>query len=213
MSPLPHMFTDCGRDGATTGSPPDSPPRKRSRPDLRDSAAPPFKNVSQNVCVPRIMNAVVINTMQLSNVHYFDNMGVHDALTTSPQQNGYAANVENRAGVSHTTAPRRDACLAFHNSLALHLDNWRYCGASPWVLNTIARGYKLQFAKRPPAFQEILFSHAVGQAAEVLRVEIISLLDKKAIREVPKYQSMTGFYSRYFLVKKKGGGVCVLFWT
>ena len=151
------------------------------------------------------------------NVLGLNNMWVNDTLTTSPRESGCVANVENQAGVSHKTTPRRDAFLAFHNSLALHLDNWRYCGASPWVLNTIARGYKLQFAKRPPAFQKIIFSHAVGQAAEILRAEIISLLDKKAIREVPKRQSMTGFYSRYFLVKKKKkkkkGGACVLFWT
>ena len=205
-SPLPHMFPDCRRDGAATGHPPDSPPRKRSRLDLRDNVAS-INNVSQSVYVPRILKAVVINNMQLSDVHHFNNMWVNGTLTTPPPDSGCVANNENQTGVSKTITPRRDAFLAFHNSLALHLDNWRYCGAGPWVLNTIARGYKLQFAKKPPAFQSIISSNAVGQAAQILQAEIISLLDKKAIREVPRHQRMTGFYSRYFLVKKKGGGM------
>ena len=136
------------------------------------------------------------------------------ALTIPPQTSGRIANKENQSIISQVITPRArcDAFLATHNSLALHLDNWRRHGASLWVLKTIARGYKLQFAIRPPTFEKIVFSNAVGQAAQILQAEIVSLLDKKAIREVPENQSMNGFYSRYFLVKKKGGA-CVLFWT
>ena len=104
-----------------------------------------------------------------------------------------------------TLRPR--APLAMENPLARRLTQWELCGASPWVLRTVAKGYRLQFAMRPPAFGEVLFSDAQGQAGEVLRLEILSLLDKKAIREVPLCQSRGGFYSRYFLVKKKGGGL------
>ena len=39
----------------------------------------------------------------------------------------------------------------------------------------------------------------------VSRDEIASLLLKGAIERVPRGQSTLGFYSRYFVVKKKGG--------
>ena len=91
--------------------------------------------------------------------------------------------------------------------LASCLQAWLQIGVHPWVLSTISKGYKLQFARRPPACGEVLFSQASGPAAKVLRDEITSLLVKRAIRVVPPVQSNNGFYSRYFLVKKKGGGM------
>lgn len=48
-------------------------------------------------------------------------------------------------------------------------------------------------------------SHAVGEATCFLQEEIASLLEKGAIRTVPPEHSRSGFYSRYFLVPKKGG--------
>ena len=93
------------------------------------------------------------------------------------------------------------------NPLARCFPKWEECGAHPWVLKTISRGYKLQFAAEPPTFEKVIFSQAKGQAALILQQEIISLLEKKAIREVAPHENMNGFYSRYFLVKKKGGGM------
>ena len=87
------------------------------------------------------------------------------------------------------------------------LPAWKNCGATPWVLRTIAKGYKLQFSSTPPLGNKVIFSHASGEAAEILQAEITSLLQKNAIREVQKDECRLGFYSRYFLVKKKGGGV------
>ena len=92
------------------------------------------------------------------------------------------------------------------NPLARCLSQWKACSPHPWVLNTIDRGYKLQFAGKPPTFERVLFSQASGQAADILQAEIVSLLSKNAIEEVPLDQSLNGFYSRYFIVKKKGGG-------
>ena len=135
-------------------------------------------------------------------------------LMMEPQACGPTINTETHAIIPMVITPRMkcNASLAIGNSLAQRLENWQQCGASQWVLQTIAQGYKLQFAMRPPTFETVVFSHAEGQAADILQAEIVSLLDKKAIREVPKHQSMNGFYSRYFLVKKKGV-VCVLYWT
>ena len=87
------------------------------------------------------------------------------------------------------------------------IDNWKMCNASPWVLRTVTKGYKLQFAMKPPLSMNVLQSRASGQAAITLREEITSLLNKKAIRAVDVRKSPLGFYSRYFLVAKKGGGL------
>ncbi len=43
--------------------------------------------------------------------------------------------------------------------------------------------------------------------AQVLRAEVMNLLEKGAIEIVPPAQSESGFYSRYFFVPKKDGGL------
>ena len=68
------------------------------------------------------------------------------------------------------------------NPLAQCLPKWEECGAHPWVLKTITKGYKLQFAVEPPTFEKVIFSQLTGHAAVILRDEIVSLLGKNAIR-------------------------------
>ncbi len=46
-----------------------------------------------------------------------------------------------------------------------------------------------------------------SENAQVLCVEVMNLLEKGAIEIVPPAQSESGFYSRYFLVPKKEGGL------
>ena len=89
--------------------------------------------------------------------------------------------------------------------LFLKLENWKAAAAPPWVLRTISRGYRLQFAAVPPRFSGVIQSQAQGESARVLQEEILSLLDKGAISVVSPEQSLCGFYSRYFLVPKRGG--------
>ena len=105
-----------------------------------------------------------------------------------------------------TAAPQVTSPLS-ENPLAQCVHKWKQCGASPWVLRTVTTGYRLQFAQPPPKFERIIYSQAKGQAAEVLRAEILELLAKGAIREVPSDLQQRGFYSRYFLIKKRGGGL------
>ena len=105
------------------------------------------------------------------------------------------------------TVVQQNEAVLKNNPLAGCLHHWKECGAHPWVLNTVEKGYKLQFAEKPPTFEKVLFSQATGQAGDILQAEITSLLSRNAIREVPLNQSRNGFYSRYFLVGKKGGGV------
>lgn len=84
----------------------------------------------------------------------------------------------------------------------------RLQGVSPWILRTVRFGYTLQFCRNPPRFNGI-FPTVVNSAtqASVLQREISSLLLKGAIEEVPAEETEQGFYSRYFLVPKKGGGL------
>ncbi|KAI2661669.1 enzymatic polyprotein [Labeo rohita] len=91
--------------------------------------------------------------------------------------------------------------------LAVQAESWRAFAVHPWVLSTIMRGYQLQFAVKPPVFNSVLMSAAEGKSAQVLEEEIASLLRKRAIRVVPPEDSHQGFYSRYFVIPKRGGGL------
>ncbi|XP_039904084.1 uncharacterized protein LOC120744034 [Simochromis diagramma] len=91
--------------------------------------------------------------------------------------------------------------------LAAHFPQWRACAPSPWVLQTVAMGYRLQFRVKPPRFQRVVNTIVNSEAAMILREEIRALLQKRAIRVVPASETDKGWYSRYFVVPKKGGGL------
>ncbi len=80
-------------------------------------------------------------------------------------------------------------------------------GVSEWVMAMIRRGYTLQFARRPPRFRGVLATTVRSEDAQVLHAEVMKLLEKGAIEIFPPAQSELGFYSRYFLVPKKDGGL------
>ncbi len=84
---------------------------------------------------------------------------------------------------------------------------WCACAVHPWVLTTIDRGYRLQLAVKPPVFNGVVISVAQGEAAQVLEEEISSLMRKGVIRVIPTRESHIGFYSRYFVIPKRGGGL------
>ncbi|KAI2665750.1 hypothetical protein H4Q32_022839 [Labeo rohita] len=78
---------------------------------------------------------------------------------------------------------------------------------SRWLLRTIRLGYAIQFARRPPKFRGVLTTSVQGPNTMVLRAEIAILLAKGAIETVPSAEMKKGFYSPYFIVPKKGGGL------
>ncbi len=78
---------------------------------------------------------------------------------------------------------------------------------SRWLLRTIRLGYAIQFARRPPKFRGIRFTSVLSKDAPVLRAEVAVLLAKDAIEPVPPTEMKSGFYSPYFIVPKKGGGL------
>ncbi len=73
---------------------------------------------------------------------------------------------------------------------------------SRWLLWTIRLGYVIQFARHPPKFTSV---KAVD--APFLCVEIAFLLEKDAIKPVPPADMRSGFYSPYFILPKKSGGL------
>ncbi len=80
-------------------------------------------------------------------------------------------------------------------------------GVSEWVMKSIKNGYTLQFFRRPPRFNGVLMSTVRERNASVLREEIHNLLAKRAVEAVSLTDRESGFYSRYFLVPKKDGGL------
>ncbi len=103
-------------------------------------------------------------------------------------------------------------CLPLHDTLiplSHFLHEWeRLPGVSLWVLRTIRTGYTLQFGKIPPRFDGVHLT-VVNSAskASVLQQELSSFLQKGAIEEVPQLEVEQGFFSRYFLVPKRDGGL------
>ena len=89
--------------------------------------------------------------------------------------------------------------------LALHAAAWRDITDSTYVLQAV-QGYLLDFHTRPP----IMSAHQANamettmnsDKAELLDAEVTELLRKGAIE---KCNRGPGFYSRMFLVPKKGG--------
>ncbi|KAL0173136.1 hypothetical protein M9458_033447, partial [Cirrhinus mrigala] len=59
----------------------------------------------------------------------------------------------------------------------------------------------------PPRFSGVVPTVVKSRDAHVLRSEVLILLEKGAIEVVHPAQSESGFYSRYFLVPKKDGGL------
>ncbi len=91
--------------------------------------------------------------------------------------------------------------------LAAELMNWCACAVYCWVLATIDRGYRLQFAVKPPVFNGVVMSVAKWESARVQEEEISSLLIKGVIRVIPMEKMQQGFYSCYFVIPKRGGSL------
>ncbi len=78
---------------------------------------------------------------------------------------------------------------------------------SRWLLRTIRLGYAIQFARCSPKFRGIRFTSVKAVDAPVLHAEIAVLLAKDVIEPVPPADMRSGFYSPYFIVPKKSGGL------
>ncbi|KAI2666079.1 ORF V: Enzymatic polyprotein [Labeo rohita] len=93
--------------------------------------------------------------------------------------------------------------------LATRLGAWlQLPSPSQWLIRMVRLGYAIQFTRRPPRYRGVLSTsvHSDTHAA-VLRAEVAVLLAKDAIEPVPPAEMKSGFYSPYFIVPKKSGGL------
>ncbi len=189
----------------------------RRPPDLQDrmrrgsspaTAGPPTKRpLMRNLLAPRsfpgaegivsVATGSVQATMQLS------------AVIVEKIKNKHSQKESNFPLPSITSAlPPCSRPLEFIQPLATRAEAWQAIpGVSEWVMGIIKRGYSLQFARRPPRFSGVVSTSVQGENARVLRSEVMTPLEKGAIEMVPPALSESGFYSRYFLVPKKDGGL------
>ncbi len=121
-----------------------------------------------------------------------------------------------RASGLSATQPRPNPVSNFpHQSevsklvpLSAKLAAWKLLSnISPWVERTVGKGYRIQFAYRPPRFNGVVSTSVKPERVHLLTQELQALLDKGAIERVPLPDRESGYYSRYFLVPKKDGGV------
>uniref|UniRef100_A0A8C6PQJ6 ribonuclease H n=1 Tax=Nothobranchius furzeri TaxID=105023 RepID=A0A8C6PQJ6_NOTFU len=84
----------------------------------------------------------------------------------------------------------------------------RLCAMSKWISETIHYGHALHFQAAPPPFNGIVETTFTSQVqSQTLELELRDLLSKDAISRVPRRQELSGFYSPYFVVPKKSGGM------
>ena len=85
---------------------------------------------------------------------------------------------------------------------------WERLTSDPWILEIVHQGYKLEllYPDSPPRFSgiKVTWDHT---GDTVLADEVAELCAKSAIERVPPCQERDGFYSRYFTVSKKDGGL------
>ena len=84
------------------------------------------------------------------------------------------------------------------------VEKWKSITTDQWLIDLVAEGYKLEFNKIPK-FQGVKETHVTSTNLELISLEVKELLAKGCIEHVPVNQIMDGFYSTFFLVKKKTG--------
>lgn len=77
---------------------------------------------------------------------------------------------------------------------------------SQCVLRSVKRVQTPVLTVPPPRFSNIIYSQATGGAARFLK-QRRPLREKGATEVAPPVQSQSGFYSRYIVVPKTGGGM------
>ncbi|KAL0159734.1 hypothetical protein M9458_043459, partial [Cirrhinus mrigala] len=114
--------------------------------------------------------------------------------------------------------PLQDTVLGAHTTpkaslerlvpLVDHLAAWKLLpNVSAWVLHTVERDYRIQFGAPPPPFNGVSPTLVGPEQGLVMEQEVPALLRKEAIEVVPPHDRESGFYSRYFIVPKKDGGL------
>ncbi len=147
-------------------------------------------------------------------VRFGDDIPLHAPLASHVWDPGSSVRMPQNAPPSVPSTPTPFRCTTTGMSivplepLAQRLEAWLTLPSlSCWLTRTIRLGYAIQFARRPPKFNGVLETLVAVRNAPVLREEIAVLLAKDAIEPVPPAERRQGFYSPYFIVPKKRGGL------
>ncbi len=147
-------------------------------------------------------------------VRFGDDIPPHAPLASPVRDPGSSVRMPQNAPPSVPSTPTPFRCTTTGTSivplepLAQRLEAWLTLPSlSRWLTHTIRLGYAIQFIRRPPKFNAVLETSVAVRNAPVLREEIAVLLAKDAIEPVPPAEMRQGFYSPYFIVPKKGGGL------
>ncbi len=147
-------------------------------------------------------------------VRFGDDIPPHAPLASPVWDLGSSVRMPQNAPPSVPSTPTFFRCTSTGMSIVLleplaqRLEAWLTLPSlSRWLTRTIRLGYAIQFARRPPKFNGVLETLVAVRNAPVLREEIAVLLAKDAIEPVPPAERRQGFYSPYFIVPKKCGGL------
>ncbi len=170
----------------------------------------------------------VVNESNLSYTHPpLSPVGSCGRFERAVNRTTHAPSARTQVSASHTPTPLRTGnetlepgpcvpprCPTAGTSVGSLVSLVRFWGAwlalpnpSRWLLRTIRLGYAIQFARRPPKYRGIHSTTVRAADAPILRAEIAVLLAKDAIEPVPPADMRSGFYSPYFIVPKKSGGL------
>ncbi len=170
----------------------------------------------------------VVNESNLSYTHSpLSPVGSCGRFERAVNRTTHAPSARTQVSASHTPTPLRTGnetlepgpcvpprCPTAGTSVGSLVSLVRFWGAwlalpnpSRWLLRTIRLGYAIQFARRPPKYRGIHSTTVRAADAPILRAEIAVLLAKDAIEPVPPADMRSGFYSPYFIVPKKSGGL------
>ena len=85
---------------------------------------------------------------------------------------------------------------------------WPLITSDQFVLQTVTKGYRIEFTGNPPRTREPRCTPIPRNQARRQDLErgLESMLEKRAIREIPFHADIPGFYSPIFLVAKESGG-------
>ncbi|KAI2662377.1 Transposon Ty3-G Gag-Pol polyprotein [Labeo rohita] len=105
--------------------------------------------------------------------------------------------------------PFQDTVPAAHITPEASLERLRgnYCPMCLLGSCILERGYRIQFGAPPPPFNGVSPTLVGPEQGLVMEQEVATLLRKEAIEVVPPHERESGFYSRYFIVPKKDGGL------
>ncbi len=170
----------------------------------------------------------VVNESNLSYTHPpLSPVGSCGRFERAVNRTTHAPSARTQVSASHTPTPLRTGnetpepgpcvpprCPTAGTSVGSLVSLVRFWGAwlalpnpSRWLLRTIRLGYAIQFTRRPPKYRGIHSTTVRAADAPILRAEIAVLLAKDAIEPVPPADMRSGFYSPYFVVPKKSGGL------